>query len=118
MTDYFRVGNRTLTAIEMGVMKPAEIEKIKVDGDLANQKRLENIRKGLGVEPQKMTLDVTPTAVATRNEAIAVEEARIAAETKTIEKDLGPEAPAALAEGEAPVAQETRRTAKGKKAVQ
>lgn len=108
MTDYFRVGNRTFTAVELGFMKPAEIEKIKIDGEEANKKRLENMRKGLGMEPQKVTLDVTPAGIAARREAIAVEEARIAAETKAIEEDLGPEIPAAIAEAEAPA--ETKKS--------
>jgi hypothetical protein len=114
MTKYFRVGNRTFTEHELQFMTPKKIEEVKADGELANQKRLENIRKGLGMEPQKVTLDVTPAGVATRNAAIAVEEARIAAETKAIEEDLGPISPNAIAEAEAPAEVETKKS-KGKK---
>ncbi len=99
MTDYFRVGNRTLTASEMGFMTPKQIEEIKTQAEVAKQKRLENLRKGLGVEPQKITLDVTPAGVAARKAAIAAEEARIAAETENIEVELGAEG-SFLAEGE------------------
>lgn len=117
MTDYYRVGNRTLTATELGIMTPKQVEEIKIDAERANQKRLENTRRGLGMEPQKITLNVTPEAVAARNEAIVAEEVKIEAETKAIAKELGPETPAFVAEDEAPAEAETKKTRGNKKAV-
>lgn len=105
MTKYFRVGNRSLTEHEMKFMTAEKLEQIKKDGELANQKRLENMRKGLGLEPQKVTLDVTPTGIAARNAAIKAEEDRIAAETKAVTEEIGPATSAVIAEGEAPVEQ-------------
>jgi hypothetical protein len=102
MTLYIRVGNRTLTGEEAKRLTPDQIEKIKTDADKANQKRLENMRKGLGLEPQRITLDVTPKAVAARKAAIAVEEAKLAAETQKVTDELGSEAPSFVSEGESP----------------
>ena len=135
MANYFRVGNRTFTGSELGLLSKADIEKVKADGVAANEKRLENMRKGLGMEPQKVTLDVTPAAVAARkaaieaeeakiaaetkasSDAVAAEEARIADETKAIEEDLGPEAPSFVEEAEVPAeVVETKKSKGGKKA--
>jgi len=112
MAKYRRVGNRSLTQDEMQFMTPQKIQQLKDEGEAANQRRLERIRQGLGMEPQKLTLDVTPAAVAARKAAIAAEEARIAAETKAIDKELGPETTTFVAEAEAPA--ETKKS-KGKK---
>lgn len=100
MANYRRIGNRTLTSTELQNLTAAQINKIKEDGERANQLRLENMRKGLGIEPQKVTLDVTPAGIAARKEAIAAEEARIAAETKTVEENLGAENATFTGEGE------------------
>lgn len=90
--NYFRIGNRTLTQDEMTRLRPADIEKIKQDSELANEKRLENIRKSLGVKtPQAVTLDVTPAGIAARNAAIAAEEAKIAAEKAASEQANTPQ---------------------------
>jgi len=101
-----------MTRNEMQYMTPQRIQQIKIEGEVANQKRLERIRQGLGIEPQKVTLDVTPAGVAARKAAIAAEEARIAAETKAIDEELGPESTTFVAEAEAPA--ETKKS-KGKK---
>lgn len=102
MGYYMRVGNRTVTRQEMQFMKPAQIEEIKAQGEAANQKRLENMRKGLGLEPKKLTLDVTPAGVAARKSAIEAEEAKIAAETVAVAEEIGPEITTFVAEAEAP----------------
>jgi len=102
MGEYVRIGNRSFPVEEARGLSQKQIEEIMIDAERANQKRLENMRAGLGLEPQKMTIDVTPSGVAARNKAIAAEEARIAAETKAIDEDLG-EAPASFVkEAESP----------------
>lgn len=101
MANYFRVGNRTLTESEMKFMTQQQLEQLRIDGEIANQARLERIRAGFGMEPKKITLDVTPAGVAARKAAIEAEEARIAAETKSIDVELG-EAGSFLGEGEPP----------------
>lgn len=115
MTDYVRVGNRTLTADEMRFTTPKQIKEYEEQAEKANQKRLDNMRKSLGMDPKKVTLDVTPKGVAARKVAIAVEEAKIAAETNAIAEDLGLEKASFLAESEAPT--ETKKL-KGKKAAE
>jgi hypothetical protein len=102
-----------MTVQERQLLSPAQIEKIKEDAKRADQKRLENMRKGLGLEPQRLTLDVTPKGVAARKAAIAAEEAKIAAETLAIKEDLGPGTPSFVEETEAPA--EVKKS-KGKKA--
>lgn len=101
---YVRVGNRTFTGAEAASLTQKQIDKIKIDAEAANQKRLENMRNSLGIKnPQKMTIDVTPKGVAARKVAIADEEAKIAAEAAAITKEIGPEAPSAVSEAEKPV---------------
>ncbi len=117
MTYYRRVGNRSLTQKDMQFMKPSQLEKIKADGEIANQKRLENMRKGLGLEPQKVTLDVTPAGVAARKAAIAAEEARIAAETKAVTEEIGNETTTFVAEAEAPAEIEIKKSKGSKRAI-
>ena len=102
MTQYVRVGNRTFRKEELQEMTPDQIKKVEDDGERANQKRLENMRKGLGLEPTAgLTLDVTPKGVAERKSAITAEEAKIVTEAREIEARMIPEAPAEIA-GEAP----------------
>lgn len=110
---YVRVGNRTFSGAEAASLTQKQIDKIKIDAEAANQKRLENMRNSLGIKnPQKMTIDVTPSGVAARKAAIAAEEAKLASETKTIEEDLGPEKASFIEEAEAPV---EGKKSKGKK---
>jgi hypothetical protein len=83
MTLYVRVGNRTFTGEEAAILSKKQIEKIKIDAEAANQKRLENMRNSLGIKnPQKMTIDVTPAGIAARKAAIAAEETKIALENQ------------------------------------
>jgi len=103
-----------MTEPEMRFITAEKISQIKAEGELANQKRLENIRKGLGMEPQKVTLDVTPAGVAARKAAIEAEEARIAAETKAIDEDLGPVVAGSVDEATAPV-EPAKKASKGSK---
>jgi len=78
---YVRVGNRTFKNEAYKRLTEKEKQTIVKQGQDADKKRLENMRKGLGLEPQQgITLDVTPAGVAKRNEAIKAEEAKIAAE--------------------------------------
>jgi len=113
MTLYVRVGNRTLTNAEIASLSAKQIEQIKIDAEKANKKRLENIQRSMGINPQAVTLDVTPAAVAARNAAIKVEEARIAAVPPAEPAQVQPEAPVE----EAPPAPEGKKeAAKGKKA--
>lgn len=103
MGDYVRIGNRSFQAEEAKNLSQKQIEEIMTDAERANQKRLENMRKGLGLEPNApITLDVTPMGVAARNKAIAAEEAKIAAETKSIDEDLGEAAASFVKEAESP----------------
>lgn len=104
MTNYRRVGNRTFRERDLKFMTPQQIEKIKTDGEKANERRLENMRRGLGIKPEAITLDVTPAGIAKRQAAIKAEEARIAAETASIEKDLGAETAGFVGENETPAA--------------
>lgn len=101
MANYFRVGNRTLTETEMKTLSQQQLKQLEIEGERANQARLERIRAGLGLEPKKITLDVTPAGVAARKAAIEAEEAKIAAETQVIDAELG-EAGSFLGEGEPP----------------
>ncbi len=102
MGQYFRVGNQTVTFEELKTLRPQDIKKIEDDAEIANEKRLENIRQGLGIkQPQNITLDVTPAGIAARKAAIEAEEARIAAETKAVDLELGT-AGGFLNEGEQP----------------
>jgi hypothetical protein len=79
---YVRVGNRTLKGEEYRSLTSKDRQKLIDEGERATQKRLENMRKGLGLEPkQGITLDVTPQGVLKRQEAIKAEEAKLAAET-------------------------------------
>lgn len=87
MAKYFRIGNRTVSESEMRFLSHAQIEQIKAEGELATQKRLENMRKGLGLEPQKVDIDVTPEGIAARNVAIKNEEDKIKAEDNA-EKEI------------------------------
>ena len=103
MADYVRVGNRTMTASERANLTPQQVQEYKLQGERANQLRLDNMRLSGEVMPQKMTIDVTPKGVATRKAAIEVEEAKIAAETKAISEELGAETSAFTDEAEAPV---------------
>lgn len=104
MGQYFRVGNQTVTFEELKTLRPQDIQKIEEDAERANEKRLENIRQGLGIkQPQNITLDVTPAGIAARKVAIEAEEARIAAETKAVDLELGT-AGSFLGEGEPPEA--------------
>jgi len=103
MANYVRVGNRTMTEAERASLSPKQIQEYKLQGERANQLRLDNMRLSGELMPQKMTLDVTPQGVAKRSAAIAAEEAKIAAETKAISEELGPETPAFTAESEPPV---------------
>jgi hypothetical protein len=113
MALYVRVGNRTFTGEEAASLTQKQINKIKIDAESANQKRLENMRNSLGIKnPQKMTIDVTPKGIAARKAAIEAEEAKLAAETKAIDEDLGPEKASFVAEAEAPVEE---KKSKGKK---
>lgn len=81
-TLYVRVGNRTMPYEQAKVLSSKQVKEIEESAKKANEKRLENMRRGLGLEPQKVTLDVTPKAVAARKAAIAAEEAKIAAEAE------------------------------------
>lgn len=100
---YARVGNRTLKNEELRNLNEKDKQKLIAEGKAAEQKRLENMRKAFGMEqPQKVTLDVTPAGVAKRQAAIKAEEAKIAAETQEIEKDLGSETAGFSEEAEAP----------------
>lgn len=101
--NYFRVGNRTFTQDEIKNITPSQLKVIEEAAKVANDKRLENMRKGLGLEPQKMTIDVTPQGVAKRLAAIKAEEEKIAMETKAIEEELGPDTKGFIAEAEKPV---------------
>jgi len=118
MALYVRVGNRTFTGEEAASLSKAQINKIKIDAEAANQKRLENMRNSLGIKnPQKMTIDVTPAGVAARKAAIAAEEAKLAAEAQAVTEEIGSEAPSFIAEAEAPVEDVKKSSkAKGKKA--
>jgi len=103
MGEYVRIGNRSFPVEEAQNLSQKQIEEIKTDAEKANQKRLENMRKGLGLEPNApITLDVTPAGVAARHKAIAAEEAKIAAETKAIDDDLGSGKASFVSEAEAP----------------
>ena len=103
MTKYFRVGNTTMTEREILFTSPEKLEQIRIDAEKANQKRLENIRKSLGIKgPVNLTLDVTPKGIAARKAAIEAEEAKIATETKAIAEEIGPETTSFVAEAEAP----------------
>jgi hypothetical protein len=103
MANYIRIGNRTFQEEEARHLTPKQIEEIKADGARANQKRFENMRQSLGMQPNApITLNVTPAGIAARKIAIAAEEAKIAAETQTITDELGPETPSFVAEAEAP----------------
>jgi len=116
MALYVRVGNRTFTGEEAASLSQKQIEKIKIDAEAANQKRLENMRNSLGIKnPQKMTIDVTPAGVAARKAAIAAEEAKLAAEAQAVTEEIGPEASSFVAEAEAPV-EDVKKSSKGKKA--
>lgn len=117
MTDYVRIGNRSFQTDEVTRLTPKQIEQIKVDGERANQKRLENMRAGLGLEPQKMMIDVTPAGIAARKASIAAEEAKIVKETKVIEEELGPMSPNAIAENETPAETKIMKPKGKKKAV-
>ena len=115
MTNYTRVGNRTFTQHEFQSMSPGQIEQIRADGELVNQKRLDNLRKSFGIQPNApITLNVTPAGVAARKIAIAAEEAKIAAETKAIADEIGPEMTTFVAEAEAPAEIKIKKS-KGKK---
>ena len=115
MAQYVRIGNRTITTEERARLTPEQVQGMKDDGERANQKRLANMRQGLGLEPQRMTIDVTPKGIAARKAAIAAEEAKLVAETQAITDDLGPEKAAFVAEAETPAAE--IKKSKGKKAV-
>ncbi len=112
--EYVRIGNRTITTAERARLTPEQIQKMKDDGDAANQKRLANMRASGEFMPQKMTIDVTPKGIAARKAAIVAEEAKLAAETQAISEDLGPEKAAFVTEAETPA--EIKKS-KGKKAV-
>ena len=113
MAQYVRVGNRTFKKEELKSMTPDQVKKVEDDGERANQKRLENMRKGLGLEPTAgMTLDVTPKAVAERKSAITAEEAKIVAEAREIEARKAPAEVAEEAQALEPVKKSKGRKAK------
>jgi len=113
MTYYVRIGNSTVTAEERKRMTSKQIEKVKDDAEKANQKRLENMRKGLGLEPKKgLTLDVTPEGIAARKSAITAEEAKIVEEAKEIEKRMAAESD--ISKSESADKKENKKTKKGK----
>jgi hypothetical protein len=102
--NYIRVGNRTLTQNEYARLTPSQIRAIEESSRLANEKRLENIRKGLGIKSntQNVTIDVTPQGVAKMKAAIAAEEEKIAAETQSINEEVGSEGQSFVSEAEQP----------------
>jgi hypothetical protein len=111
MALYVRVGNRTFTGDEAANLSKKQIEKIKIDAEAANQKRLENTRNSLGIKnPQKMTIDVTPKAVVARQAAIAAEEAKLAAENQATATEVSE-----VFVDEAEVLGEVKKSTKGKK---
>lgn len=113
---YVRVGNRTLKNEEALNLTSEDRKMFLEEAERANQKRLENMRKGLGMEePQRVTLDVTPEGIAKRQAAIKAEENRIAAETQVIEKDLGSETAGFIEEAEKPVEEKKMRAKKDPK---
>jgi hypothetical protein len=115
MAEYVRIGNRTFTSEQVKSLTPKQVAEIKVQAEKANQKRLDNMRQSMGLEPQKVTLDVTPRGIAARKAAIDAEEARIAAETKAIDKDLGEAGPAGFVkEAEAPAEVKVKKPLKKK----
>ena len=113
MGEYVRIGNRTLLAQDVKSLSQKQIEEIKADGERANQKRLENLRASMGIKlDAPLTLDVTPAGIAARKAAIAVEEAKLAAETKAITESLGPEKASFVAEAEAPTEVKIKKSKK------